>query len=174
MHSALILASSLIALVLTFVDDSLSTGQYYKSAYDKDFFYPWLRNILQYSLHYVILVFKFALLKSNKLVCCLVECRQWLFQWSVMTPLARPIVRVLFERRAFGAPASGLVSSLVICCKFTCSSGWKYSCTKNCLCCPLQKLCCLLRCLELLNFLVLHMWEWNLWILQMYWDQHFI
>ncbi len=46
---------------------------------------------------------------------------------SVMTPLARPIVRVLFERRAFGAPASGLVSSLVI------------------------------RCLELLNFLVLHM-----------------
>jgi putative peptidoglycan lipid II flippase len=34
---------------------------------------------------------------------------------SVMTPLARPIVRVLFERRAFGAPASGLVSSLVIC-----------------------------------------------------------
>jgi len=32
-----------------------------------------------------------------------------------MTPLARPIVRVLFERRAFGAPASGLVSSLVIC-----------------------------------------------------------
>jgi putative peptidoglycan lipid II flippase len=34
---------------------------------------------------------------------------------SVMTPLARPIVRVLFEHRAFGAPASGLVSSLVIC-----------------------------------------------------------
>jgi hypothetical protein len=62
----LILALSLISSGLTFVDDSLSTGQYYKSAYDKDFFYPWLRNILQYSLHYVILVLKFALLK---LVC---------------------------------------------------------------------------------------------------------
>ncbi|CAM6098788.1 unnamed protein product [Calypogeia fissa] len=34
---------------------------------------------------------------------------------ALMVPLARPIVRVVFERRAFDAPASGLVSSLLIC-----------------------------------------------------------
>lgn len=34
---------------------------------------------------------------------------------AVMIPLACPIVRFAFERRAFGASESGLVSSLLIC-----------------------------------------------------------
>lgn len=36
---------------------------------------------------------------------------------ALMVPLARPIVRLVFERRAFDAAASRLVASLLVCCK---------------------------------------------------------
>lgn len=94
---------------------SLPMSRSWKCEWDKGFFflrYKFFRRLAARVLRSDALGSRVL---TSKTRCC------WqvltLLMTALMVPLARPIVRLVFERRAFDAAASRLVASLLVCCK---------------------------------------------------------